>query len=146
MTLQLQELQQALKQQARSVELMALQQARSELMALQRARSQLCPPEMAAPFQHVLHQMWLPPHNDAREVPAELKPLGERWSTVLTDRWTRRVWTSHAAIRQLWVEHFPNLLDVFDGYPNVVQQADASRLVLMSIFGGVCAHVKASNP
>lgn len=115
-------------------------------MALHARSSEICPPEAPAPFHRVLHQMWLPPHDDARDVPAELIPLGERWSTVLTHGWKRRLWTSHAAIRQLWVDHFPNLLDVFDGYPNVVQRADASRLVLMSSFGGVCEKSRFSKP
>ena len=42
-------------------------------------------------------------------------------------------------VRALWAAHAPQLLSTFDGYPNAVQRADASRLLYMAKFGGLYA-------
>lgn len=88
----------------------------------------------------ILHQTWMPPPGRERmseSVPRELAPFGGRWPIVLP-HWERRMWSA-AQNKQLWKEHLPELLDLYEWYPNVVQRSDASRLAYMHVFGGVYA-------
>ena len=52
--------------------------------------------------------------------------------------WDYILWDD-AANRKLWVEHFPLLLDVYDGYQSSIQRADATRLLYMHVYGGIYA-------
>ena len=99
-----------------------------------------CPaPRSSELFKPILHQVWLPPSNTSSEaLPKTLRPMVERWRTVLGSSWERRLWTP-AQNRQLWRDHFPSYLALYDSYPHPVQRADASRLVYMFVYGGIYA-------
>ena len=84
-----------------------------------------------AEIPRVVHQSWR-----SRELPSTLRPMSESWSRL--PGWRHRLWTDDEN-RALWAQHFPELLDVYDGYTRPVQRADATRLLYMHLFGGVYA-------
>ena len=94
-----------------------------------------------------LHQSW---YN--RTLPTAVAPLVARWRAVLP-HWKHRVWSDDDN-RRLWKEHFPELLDLYDGYDVPIKRADATRLVYMAVFGGVyadldvapCDRMRATQP
>ena len=108
-------------------------------MSSSSSSSSICPTPLlsTSTFTRVLHQTWIPPDDKAPLPPSEIMPLTLRWSIALPG-WEHRTWTM-ADNRKLWARHFPEMLPVYDGYPHAVQRADASRLVYMSIIGGLYA-------
>ena len=92
----------------------------------------------------LLHQAWHAPKAEpttAKEhaVPRQLAPLVSQWGANLKPfQWTLHMWNS-ADARELWRSRMPRLLGLFDQYQLAVQRADASRLLLMHIFGGIYA-------
>lgn len=90
----------------------------------------VCAPA-GAEIPRVVHQSWR-----SRELPSTLGPISESWSRL--PGWRHRLWTDEEN-RALWAQHFPELLDVYDGYTRPVQRADATRLLYMHLFGGVYA-------
>ena len=66
-----------------------------------------------------------------------LAPLAARWRGAPVG-WQHWLWTDKDN-RQLWSKHFPDMLAMYDAYPNPIQRADASRLLYMHVFGGVYA-------
>lgn len=120
-----------------------------------------CSPLPHGGFPPLLHQAWISPtahqRQEARgatsapaaselgseptvheeDVPSQLLPMVVRWRTVLPG-WSRKLWTI-ASSRQLWLDHRPDLIDVYDRYSNAVQRADASRYLYMLKYGGIYA-------
>ena len=88
----------------------------------------VCP---AGGIPRLVHQSWR-----TRKLPSTLGPLSASW--VQLPGWRHRLWTDEEN-RALWAQHFPELLDVYDGYARPVQRADATRLLYMLVHGGVYA-------
>ena len=49
--------------------------------------------------------------------------------------WEYRLWTD-AENRELVREHYPWLLDIYDGLPENIMRADMARILYMHQFGG----------
>ena len=92
---------------------------------IERLRGQTIPP--------ILHQSW---HSSS--LPRPHHCLVARWREALPPRWQHRMWNA-SDNRQLWTEHFPQMLPVYDAYVHLVQKADATRLLYMHVHGGVYA-------
>ena len=88
-------------------------------------------PAGTGPIPQIIHQSWR-----THELPSTLRPLSASWSHL--SGWRHRLWTDDEN-RALWAAHFPELLDVYDGYARPVQRADATRLLYMHVHGGVYA-------
>ena len=85
-------------------------------------------PAGTGPIPQIIHQSWR-----THELPSTLRPLSASWSHL--SGWRHRLWTDDEN-RALWAAHFPELLDVYDGYARPVQRADATRLLNMHVHGG----------
>ena len=88
-------------------------------------------PAATGPIPQIIHQSWR-----THELPSTLRPLSASWTQL--SGWRHRLWTDDEN-RALWAAHFPELLDVYDGYARPVQRADATRLLYMHVHGGVYA-------
>ena len=88
-------------------------------------------PAATGPIPQIIHQSWR-----THELPSTLRPLSASWTQL--SGWQHRLWTDDEN-RALWAAHFPELLDVYDGYARPVQRADATRLLYMHVHGGVYA-------
>ena len=87
----------------------------------------------SASAPRVVHQSW----PNATAVPRVLAGMAARWRAVLP-HWRYILWDD-AANRRLWLDHRPDLVDVYDGYEHGVERADATRLLYMHALGGVYA-------
>ncbi|EOD09367.1 hypothetical protein EMIHUDRAFT_197740 [Emiliania huxleyi CCMP1516] len=85
----------------------------------------------------VLHQAWLAPTGAPRQPAGVLRVQAHRWPHSLR-HWQWALWTSEAS-RELWSTHAPELLNVYLSYNKSVERADATRLLIMSVYGGVYA-------
>jgi len=103
----------------------------------------ICPDRAAltqarrATLPKVLHQAWLAPTGVPRQPAGVLRVQAHRWPHSLR-HWQWALWTSEAS-RELWSTHAPELLDVYLSYNKSVERADATRLLIMSVYGGVYA-------
>ncbi|XP_076465757.1 uncharacterized protein LOC143297344 isoform X2 [Babylonia areolata] len=79
-----------------------------------------------------IHQTW-----KTEQIPHSMIAWIKSWTKNHPD-WEYWLWTDSSA-RQLIKERFPNLLHVYDAYPNNIQRADALRYVVLHEFGGVYA-------
>ena len=71
--------------------------------------TQGCPRTVKRRVPPILHQSW-----NNRSLPRVLAAISARWAEVLPG-WTRRMWTADDN-RQLWAQHFPQLLHIYDGF------------------------------
>jgi hypothetical protein len=86
---------------------------------------------MAIP--RLIHQTWL----DAK--PPEDIGSPRSWRDK-NPGWTYRLWTDQD-LRQFMQAEFPDLLPIYDAYPNGVQRADLGRYCLLYRLGGIYADI-----
>ena len=117
-----------------------------------------CTPLPRGGLPPLLHQAWISPAPPTRReadrsltlsassesagasregVPLQFLPMVARWNALLPG-WTTKQWNAESS-RQLWLEHRPELIDLYDGYGNAVQRADASRYLYLLKYGGIYA-------
>lgn len=82
----------------------------------------------------ILHQLWF---GGEAQIPPGYKAFHEGWRR-LHPSWTFRLW-DEAGVRALVAEHYPEYLDLYDGYPHRIQRIDACRYFLLHQQGGVYA-------
>ena len=90
-----------------------------------------------ASIPRIIHQAWIVPDPRDAQPPGVLRVQAHRWSTLLPS-WSRKLWNASAA-RDLWRAFAPELLPVYDGYRAWVERADATRLLIMHVHGGIWA-------
>ena len=83
-----------------------------------------------------LHQIW-----NTAWTPDRFTALRETWRQR-NPHWSFRLWT-HADLEQLVRERYPDLLDMFLAYPEVLYRADLGRYLVLETFGGVYADLDA---
>lgn len=81
----------------------------------------------------IIHQTW----KDESPPPGPGSP--DSWRR-LNPGWDYRFWTDRG-LRDFVAADFPELLALYDSYPNPVQRADLGRYCLLSRFGGVYADI-----
>jgi mannosyltransferase OCH1-like enzyme len=91
---------------------------------------------MTSPMQHdhvprIIHQAYFRGTTGNVSMPGALRILSSRWRAVLPD-WEHRLWTAEDN-RDLWVKYHPELLGMYDAYPDPISQADATRLLYMEV-------------
>lgn len=79
-----------------------------------------------------IHQTW-----KTDQIPYSLIGWIKSWTKHHPD-WEYWLWTDSSA-RKLIQDKFPNLLPIYDSYPQNIQRADALRYVVLHEFGGVYA-------
>jgi hypothetical protein len=80
----------------------------------------------------ILHFCW-----KSEELPRTMRRYFEKWHRLHRD-WDLRLWTDetmHAFVARAC----PDLLPVYDGYPKMIQRADAFRYLVLNRLGGVYA-------
>lgn len=76
-------------------------------------------------------------HMERKRELIQLTTIYRSWTRHHPD-WEYWLWTDRSA-RQLIQDRFPDLLPVYDAYPEGIQRADALRYVVLHEFGGVYA-------
>jgi hypothetical protein len=77
-----------------------------------------------------LHFTW---KNEA--LPRVMRGYFEKWR-ALHGGWEIRLWTD-ATMREFVAEAYPQLLPTYDGYPKMIQRADAFRYMVLDRLGGI---------
>jgi inositol phosphorylceramide mannosyltransferase catalytic subunit len=90
--------------------------------------------ENAMPIPKVLHQTW-----KSKELPASFAAFRQTWQRHHPD-WSFPLYDD-ADCRRLVVEHYPELVALYDNYPTNVQRADLFRYLVVHRYGGVYADV-----
>jgi hypothetical protein len=80
----------------------------------------------------ILHFTW-----KTEALPRVMGRYFARWR-ALHPGWETRLWTD-VSMRAFVVETYPDLVAVYDGYPMMIQRADAFRYLVLKHFGGVYA-------
>jgi hypothetical protein len=84
------------------------------------------------PIPKILHFCW-----KSEDLPRAMRRYFEKWQRLHRD-WDVRLWTDetmHAFVTRA----FPQLLPVYDGYPKMIQRADAFRYLVLDRLGGIYA-------
>jgi len=80
----------------------------------------------------ILHFCW-----KSEDLPRVMRRYFEKWQR-LHPGWDVRLWTDDT-MRAFVVRAYPPLLPVYDGYPKMIQRADAFRYLVLNRLGGVYA-------
>lgn len=78
----------------------------------------------------ILHFTW-----KSADLSGAMKVFFDKW-TQLHPGWDIRLWTD-ATMRQFVAEIYPELLATYDGYPRMIQRADAFRYLVLGKLGGI---------
>lgn len=78
----------------------------------------------------LLHFTWKTP-----DLPRQMAAYYEQWQRLHPD-WEVRLWTD-ASMRDFVAEAYPDFLPVYDGYPKMIQRADAFRYLVLGRLGGI---------
>jgi len=84
----------------------------------------------------IIHQTW-----KSENIPERFQPYCLTWRD-LNPGWDYRLWTDRELLEFVATE-YPDFLDLFCGYREGVQRADAGRYLLLHHFGGVYADIDA---
>ncbi|WP_432471599.1 glycosyltransferase [Amphritea sp. HPY] len=83
----------------------------------------------------IIHQTW---HSSIDTV---TKEKGDPYSWIENNpQWEYKFW-SDDALRNFIKNEFPELIEIYDSYPNAVQRADLARYCLLSHYGGIYADI-----
>lgn len=80
----------------------------------------------------LIHFTW-----KTQELPRQMAAYYAQWQR-LHPGWEVRLWTD-ASMRDFVVESYPEFLAVYDGYPRMIQRADAFRYLVLGKLGGIYA-------
>ena len=80
----------------------------------------------------ILHFCW-----KSEDLPRVMRRYFEKWQRLHGD-WDVRLWTDET-MRGFVTRAYPRLLPVYDGYPKMIQRADAFRYLVLNRLGGVYA-------
>ena len=72
-----------------------------------------------------------------QERPRQMATYYAKWQR-LHPGWEVRLWTD-ASMRDFVAESYPEFLAVYDGYPRMIQRADAFRYLVLGKLGGIYA-------
>lgn len=78
----------------------------------------------------VIHQTW-----KTSELPATFQRWSQTWKDCLPE-WEFKLHTDEDN-REIFAKHFPELLSMYDSYPEGIMRADVSRLAYMATDGGL---------
>ena len=80
----------------------------------------------------IIHQTW-----KTRDIPYDIykKEWVDSWKKYHPD-WEYRLWTDEDN-RELIKRHYPEFLEVYDGYPAGINRADAARYFILNHYGGL---------
>ena len=78
----------------------------------------------------IIHQTW-----KTEQIPAKAQPFVNRVRELNPD-WEYRLWTDEDNL-QLVREHFPQLLEIYEGFSRGIMRADVIRYMIMYHIGGV---------
>lgn len=78
----------------------------------------------------LLHFTW-----KTQELPRQMAAYYAKWQRLHPD-WEVRLWTD-ASMRDFVAEAYPDFLPVYDGYPKMIQRADAFRYLVLGRLGGI---------
>lgn len=90
------------------------------------------PPDGVYRIPRIIHQTW-----KTDEIPVRFEKWIKTWTKNHPD-WEYWLWTDDSA-RQLIAERHPQLLPIFNNYPQGIRRADALRYVVLYEFGGIYA-------
>jgi hypothetical protein len=85
-----------------------------------------------SPIPKILHFCW-----KNEDLPRTMRRYFGKWQRLHRD-WDIRLWTDET-MRAFVTRAFPHLLPVYDGYPKMIQRADAFRYLVLERLGGVYA-------
>lgn len=80
----------------------------------------------------ILHFTW-----KSHDLPRQMQAYYEAWRRLHPD-WDIRFWTDDT-MRSFVAEAYPGFLQTYDGYPKMIQRADAFRYLVLGKLGGVYA-------
>lgn len=80
----------------------------------------------------LIHFTW-----KTQELPRQMAAYYAQWQR-LHPGWEVRLWTD-ASMRDFVAESYPEFLAVYDGYPRMIQRADAFRYLVLGKLGGIYA-------
>ena len=80
----------------------------------------------------LLHFTW-----KSTSLPKQMQDYFDQWQR-LHPGWDIRLWTD-ATMREFVAEAYPAFLGVYDGYPKMIQRADAFRYLVLGRLGGIYA-------
>eukprot|EP00466_Bigelowiella_natans_P004108 jgi/Bigna1/35325/e_gw1.9.111.1 len=89
-------------------------------------------PHGAAVIPQILHQSW-----KTTKIPAKLREFVSSWHRY-HPTWEYRFWTD-ADCRELVRLAEPSFMATYEAYKDPILRADASRYLIMQVFGGVYA-------
>ncbi len=78
----------------------------------------------------IIHQTW-----KTRDIPSVWHKSHVEWQR-LHPTWTYRLWTDED-LRNLVVDHYPEMLKVYDDFPYPIQRVDMARYMILDRHGGV---------
>merc|ERR1719401_878808 len=88
--------------------------------------------QLPSDIPKIIHQSW-----KTADMPETFRHWSQSWKECLPD-WEFKLHTDEDN-RQIFVDNFPEILHTFDGYPQGIMRADASRLAYMATDGGLYA-------
>eukprot|EP00741_Cyanophora_paradoxa_P023419 tig00021582_g22623.t1 len=93
----------------------------------------------------VLHQIWLDSGRGPKQAEGQEREMPARWKKAsyscqpdALPGYSYVLWTDEKA-RAFVAKEYPDILPIYDAYPNFVQRADALRYMVMARLGGVYA-------
>jgi mannosyltransferase OCH1-like enzyme len=90
--------------------------------------------EAAALVPPTIHQIWM-----TGEIPPRLERSAASWS-AMHPTWEYRLWNA-ASLDAFVHDQYPDVWNLYRGYPELIQRVDAARYMLLHYFGGVYADV-----
>lgn len=84
----------------------------------------------------IIHQIW---EGKTSQLPKELAKMAETWKT-LNPEWEYRLWGKEQMINFVF-QYFPDLMEIYNEFPENVQRWDTVRCLILYIQGGVYVDV-----
>ena len=85
----------------------------------------------------IIHQVWLAEDNGQKKFPIIPLKFDPHVHSLVRQhkRWKYKLWAA-ADARKLVSDHYPEYLDMYDGYAENIHRADAIRYFILNLYGG----------